>query len=481
MSAIAACDAYHIYPDPGSTALRAAIASFLAVPGVGAEHLCCGCGSDELLDLLVRLIAPPAIVNLPPTFGMYPFLAKLAGVPVIAADRGPAPDFRIDTAAVAAAVAAGARLVFSASPNNPTGGMLSHAEVRALCALPALVVIDEAYAEFSPRARSAAALVPELGNLVVLRTFSKWAGLAGLRVGYSVSHAAVAGALAATKQPYNVNVAADVAARAALHAAREIEARQVAPMLEQRARMVAALDATGWLVPVPSDANFVLFEVRPPIPAAALHAALRRRGVLTRYYPSGRLRNYIRISTGRPVDIDRLLAALDAARAELEGEHGTVVLNKRTDAALFDMDGVLVGVAGSYREAIIRTARAFDAEVTQAHIDDAKAAGGANNDWALALSLIRRLSTSERGRAAALDEVTAEFERLYHGDAAAGLRGLKETETALVSADYLRDIKSRCPGGIAVVTGRPRAGARGMGGGGGAAGRVSAAWRLVCP
>ena len=360
-AAIADCEAYHIYPDPGSTALRAALAGFLAVPGVGAEHLCCGCGSDELLDLLVRLVAPTAIMNLPPTFGMYPFLAKLAAVPVLALERGPAPAFRLDLAA-AAAVRAGATLIFAASPNNPTGGMLSHEEVRALCSLRAIVVVDEAYAEFAPRERSAAALVPELSNLVVLRTFSKWAGLAGLRVGYSISHAAVAAALAATKQPYNVNVAADVAARAALRAAPAIMARQVAPMLEQRARMVAALDATGWLVPVPSDANFVLFEVRPPIPAAALHAALRRRGVLTRYYSGGRLRGYIRISTGRPLDIDRLLAALDAAQEELQAAHGAVLLRKRTDVALFDMDGVLVSVGGSYREAIVRTARAFDAE-----------------------------------------------------------------------------------------------------------------------
>ena len=376
-AAVSSCDVLHIYPDPDAGALRRACAGFLG-GGASAAGVAVGCGSDELLDLVLRLFAPAAVVSLPPTFGMYPFLAKIAAIPLVALDRGPAPDFGLDWAALRAAAAAGAAaaaargggcgtVVFAASPNNPTGGMLSHADVRRLCALPrALVVLDEAYAEFAAPGASAAALVPEFGNLVVLRTFSKWAALAGLRVGYSLSHAATAAALMALKQPYNVNVAADVGARAALRCAGDIMAQQVAPLLAQRARLAAALDATAWLVPVPTDANFVLFEVRPPFVAADVYAALRRRGVLTRYYASGRLRGCIRISTGRPEDIDRLLAAVAAVAAEHEAAHGPVVLPKRANALLWDMDGVLVDVAGSYRQAIVQTAAAFDAEGARA-------------------------------------------------------------------------------------------------------------------
>ena len=319
--AVARCDVLHIYPDPSQTALRADVARFLAAPGVGAQHVCAGTGSDELLDLVFRLFDPRAVVNLPPTFGMYPFLAKLSKAAVLTADRGPAPAFAVDLAAVRAAVARGASVVFAASPNNPTGGMLTHDEVRALCALDAVVVVDEAYAEFA-EGRSAAALVPAHANLIVMRTFSKWAGLAGLRVGYSVAHEEITTALLAIKQPYNVNVAADFAARAALAHAPDVMRLQVRPMLAQRARMERELPALGWLTAVPSDSNFVLFEVRRPFVAAEVVAALRARGILVRYYPTGRLAGYLRVSCGRPHDTDRLVAALADIGCAQEAAHG---------------------------------------------------------------------------------------------------------------------------------------------------------------
>jgi histidinol-phosphate aminotransferase len=253
---------YHIYPDPGQVHLRADIAAFLATRGVGAEHVCCGCGSDEILDLVLRLFEPKGLVNLPPTFAMYPFLAKIAKVPVVTIDRTPAPHFALDFEAIEGAVGAGANLIFVASPNNPTGGMLTHEEVRRLTALNAMVVVDEAYAEFAPAGASAVSLVPTAGNLIVLRTFSKWAGLAGLRVGYSVSHPTVNAAFMGIKQPYNVNVAADAAARTALAHSGDIMTQQVGPMVRERDAMIAALTALGWLLPVPTVSNFVLLEVR---------------------------------------------------------------------------------------------------------------------------------------------------------------------------------------------------------------------------
>jgi histidinol-phosphate aminotransferase len=218
-AAIARVGVHHIYPDPAQTALRTAIAAFLGVPGVGPEHVCAGTGSDENIDLVFRLFDPRAIVTLPPTFGMYAFLAKISKAAIVAVERGPAPGFAVDYAGVAAAVArARARVVFAASPNNPTGVMLTHAQVRALCANDAVVVVDEAYAEFA---------------------------LAGLRVGYSVAAPAATAAWLAMKQPYNVNVAADAAARAALAHAGKIMREQVAPMLRERDKMAAEAAALG--------------------------------------------------------------------------------------------------------------------------------------------------------------------------------------------------------------------------------------------
>jgi histidinol-phosphate aminotransferase len=154
-----------------------------------------------------------------------------------------------------------------------------------------------------------AGLVPRFENLIVLRTFSKWAGLAGLRVGYSISCPEIAAALMAIKQPYNVNVAADVAARAAIeHRATIFETVQC--IIAERGRLMAGLRNTGWLEPLPSEANFILSRVTGSRSAREVVARLRSQGILVRYYDRPDLANYIRVSVGRPQDTDRLLAAL---------------------------------------------------------------------------------------------------------------------------------------------------------------------------
>jgi histidinol-phosphate aminotransferase len=300
--AVANCD-LHIYPDPGQHALREAIAEYA---GVEAGQVVAGAGADDLIDVLLRVALPKAIVDLPPTFGMYGFLAKINGARVMEVAR--LDDFRPDIPAISDAVADGATVVFLASPNNPSGNPLSHEEVRELCALKAFIVIDEAYIEFG--GETAAPLLAEYENLVVLRTFSKWAGLAGLRVGYSLSSPEVARMLLQLKQPYNVNVAADVAARVALkHRGRIFET--VKCIVAERERMTRAVASVGWLEPLPSQSNFVLFKVKGR-DAGDVTARLRRQGVLVRHYSRPELKDYIRISAGRPEDTDRLVDALRA-------------------------------------------------------------------------------------------------------------------------------------------------------------------------
>lgn len=293
----------HIYPDPGQTELRAAIAEYL---GVTPEQVVAGSGADDLIDILIRLVLPEAVVTATPTFGMYSFLAKISGVRFIEAPR--AEDFSLDLCEIARAVKdEGARLVFLTSPNNPTGNVVPADDLRTLCALDALIVVDEAYAEFS-----GSTLVPflaEYDNLVILRTFSKWAGLAGLRVGYSLSHPDLAAKMMTIKQPYNVNVAGDVAARTAIAHRHEIN-ETVRALVAERERMVRLVGELGWLRACPSEANFVLFAVEGGRRAAEVAAGLRAKGVLVRYYDRADLNGYIRISAGRPEDTDRLMAAL---------------------------------------------------------------------------------------------------------------------------------------------------------------------------
>jgi histidinol-phosphate aminotransferase len=292
---------FHIYPDPGQEALREAIAGFA---GVEAENVVAGTGADDLIDILIRLVMPKSVAIATPTFGMYRFLAKISrAVPVEVPRR---PNFDLDVVALRHAVHDGAGIVFLTSPNNPTGNPVNMAELDALCSLDALIVVDEAYVEFG--GQSVVPLIAEHPNLVVLRTFSKWAGLAGLRVGYSVSDPELARHMMSLKQPYNVNVAADAGARAAIAHWPEIS-ETIACIVAERDRMAAMVAELGWLKPFPSQANFVLFAVEGRA-AKDVATALRARGVLVRYYDRPDLANYIRISAGRPEDTDALLAAL---------------------------------------------------------------------------------------------------------------------------------------------------------------------------
>ena len=296
----------HIYPDPGQGALREAIADYV---GVDATQVVAGSGADDLIDIVIRLVQPRSVAIATPTFGMYDFLARIERARVVEVPR--LEGFAVDLRGTEAAVAAGAQIVFVTSPNNPTGNSLSLAEAEALCALPAVVVVDEAYVEFGGRTN--VPLLSRYPNLVILRTFSKWAGLAGLRVGYALSHPQLAAWMMAIKQPYNVSVVGDAAARAAL-AHRGLVFERVRCIVAERDRLSKLVGALGWLRPLPSDSNFVLFEVAGRS-AREVAAALRRRGVLVRYYERPDLQNYIRISAGRPEDTDRLLDELRALEA----------------------------------------------------------------------------------------------------------------------------------------------------------------------
>jgi histidinol-phosphate aminotransferase len=305
--AIARAD-HHIYPDPGQTRLREAVAAFT---GVAPANVVAGQGADDLIDLVFRLFHPAAVVDNVPTFGMYRFLARINGARLIDATR--LEGFAVDVEANERAVAEeGASVVFLTSPNNPTGNLLPLADLERLLALDALVVVDEAYIEFS--GGTATPLLAGYPNLILLRTFSKWAALAGARVGYALCHEAIAERLMAIKQPYNVSVAAEAGAVAALEHRAEIF-ETVRCMVAERDRIADLVGALGWLRPVPSAADFVLFEVHGRT-AKDVAAALRTRGVLVRYYDNPLLRNYIRISAGRPEDTDRLLEALHALEAE---------------------------------------------------------------------------------------------------------------------------------------------------------------------
>ncbi len=303
---------YHIYPDPQQEQLRDALADYVGVP---AEHILPGHGADELIDILCRMFLEPGdvVINVPPTFGMYEFdtTVNLGRVVHVWRDE----HFRVDVARIAEAVqrenlsgAGRVKLLFLASPNNPDGGLLKPQDLRALLELPVVVVIDEAYIEFADDT-SFAPWVLSYENLVVLRTFSKWAGLAGLRLGYGIFPAWLMAHLWRFKQPYNVNVAATVAGLAALED-REYYTRTIAALVRERERLYAGLRRFPFLHPYPSQANFVLCRVEGA-DARDLTEWLKLRGILVRYFQKPRLENCIRISAGKPEHTQVLLSALE--------------------------------------------------------------------------------------------------------------------------------------------------------------------------
>lgn len=311
--ALAALCFPHIYPDPESRALRKALAEFTGVP---QEHLLAGAGADELIDLLLRVVLEPGdrVLSCPPTFGMYAFDTRLNAGQLVDVRRN--ADFSLDLPAIQAAVESHQpKILFIASPNNPDGSLLSTQMVDALLALPLLLVLDEAYIEFTGEGElgSAATRIqtaPRLANLVVLRTFSKWAGLAGLRVGYGAFPEWLLPALWKAKQPYNVNVAASAAAIASLEDASYL-AGVVAGICAERESLVSKLGKFPFLHPYSSMANFILCKVTGK-DAAGLKAYLAaEHGILVRYFNTPGLQDHIRISAGRPKDSQRLIQALD--------------------------------------------------------------------------------------------------------------------------------------------------------------------------
>ena len=307
------------FPDPPPPAVRAALARLF---GCGPAPLLVGRGSDEAIDLLVRALCVPgrdAVVVTPPVFGMYAVSARLQGAPLLEVplvDTG--ADFVADLDAIAtAAVQGNAKLVFLCSPSNPTGGSIALEDIAALAARldgRALVVVDEAYGEFSAQA-SATTLMAAHPNIAVLRTLSKAHALAAARIGTLVAAPALVRVLRACQAPYPVPTPCAELAVAGLsaEALARTEAR-VAQVRGERARLQRALATLPGVRRVyPSDGNYLLVRFED---AGAAFARLLAAGVVVRDQRAApQLGDALRITIGSPEQNDRVLAALDAKEA----------------------------------------------------------------------------------------------------------------------------------------------------------------------
>jgi histidinol-phosphate aminotransferase len=287
----------HRYPDGGSGALRRAIGARF---GLAAERIVCGTGSDELIQHLCHIYAGPGtdILMSMHGFTMYQIAGTYSGARVL---KVPERNLTADVDAMLAAATPATHVVFLANPNNPTGSLLPRQDVerlRAGLAEDVLLVIDAAYAEYvtDPRYEPGIELVNATENTVMLRTFSKVFGMGGMRVGWAYAPPAVIDAINRVRGVFNVNIAAQAAAVAALAEPGWVE-RSAAHNTEWRARLAAALEAAG-IKAWPSHGNFILADFGTPARARAGDAFLRGRGIIVREMGAYDLAHCLRITVG---------------------------------------------------------------------------------------------------------------------------------------------------------------------------------------
>jgi histidinol-phosphate aminotransferase len=295
-----------LYPDGGCVELRRALAR---VHGLDAAQYVPGNGSNEIIELLGHVFLGPGdeAVMGAPAFVVYKLVTLLFGAKAV---EVPLAGFRHDLAAMTRAITPRTKLVFVASPNNPTGASNPAEEILAFArALPphVILVLDEAYAEYDEGAPDLRPLIREGRHVIGLRTFSKIYGLAALRIGYGYAGAGLAALLQRVRQPFNVNAIAQAAAVAALDDAEFVE-RCVRENRAGRVRLAAGLRALG-LECVPSTANFLLVRVGD---GARWFAALERRGLIVRPLRSYGLPEWLRVTVGTPEQNERLLAEMAA-------------------------------------------------------------------------------------------------------------------------------------------------------------------------
>ena len=293
------------YPDGNGFNLKAALAVHYAVD---AAQITLGNGSNDVLELIARAFVSPAdeVLFSEHAFAVYPLVTQAIGATAVIA---PAKNYGHDLMAMAARITPKTKLIFIANPNNPTGTYLPQVELeRFIANVPSntLVVLDEAYVEYGDDENASVAWLTQYANLIISRTFSKAYGLAGLRVGYSLSSPDIAGILNRIRQPFNVNSLALAAAEAAL-TDRDYIAKTKALNTAGMAQLMAAFNTLG-LTAIPSRGNFITVDVIRD--GLAFYQDLLAQGVIVRPVANYGLPTHLRVSVGTAAENQIFIDAL---------------------------------------------------------------------------------------------------------------------------------------------------------------------------
>lgn len=294
---------FYTYPDPVCTELRKKIGRYV---GISPDWIMCGNGSDELIDLLIRtfLSKNEEIVICPPTFPMYEFYGKLSEAKIISVVRK--ADFSLDVEKLKKYISAKTKIVFIDSPGNPTSVVVPKKDVEVLLQENVIVVSDEAYFEYC--GKSALPLLKKYPNLVILRTFSKWAGLAGLRVGYLIANPEIVNILLSIKAPYNVNSIAQKAAEYVLDN-RQKFLKEVEEIIKSRKEFIRELSRLQDLNVYQSQGAYILIQPKKAR-AVNIQKYLKTNGILVKVMSQSLLTNCLRINVAKQPDIKKFISFL---------------------------------------------------------------------------------------------------------------------------------------------------------------------------
>lgn len=460
---------YNYYPDPEYKKLRKAIGDYL---NVSPQKIMVGSGSDELIDLIFRLTINigDEVVNFPPTFGMYDVSLTLNRGKVINVPRN--DDFSINIQKALKAINKNTKIIIVCSPNNPTGNPTSKSDVIKLLETGKLVLLDEAYAEYAKE--DFINLAKKYDNLIILRTFSKWAGIAGLRLGYAIMNEYFVSQLMKIKPPFNVNLAAEVAGIEILKNITPYK-KNINALKTERERLSNSLNTLPFFKVFPSQTNFVYVKYTGK-DFDKFRRFLVENEVSLRFFVSELTENAIRITVGKKRINDRLIKILSSYKENL--------LNP--DGIIFDMDGVLIDESNSCRLSIIKTVNYFlkkgglKTSITKKEVDQIKSLPGFNDDIDSTFAILELVKnnrplieyskyakplTESVKKSKDYQTIYDVWQTYYLGSELfkriekrypvwESEKGLIYNETLLISKEVLKKLSKSFP--LAIATGRPK-------------------------
>ena len=409
------------YPDSSCDDLRQKLVEKY-IKGSKKENIFVASGSDEIIDLLIRgFVDKQYIMAMNPSYGIYETQININNKKIksILLKK----DFGLNIKIIKNNIK-NVKLIFLCSPNNPTGNLITESEIKTILSFyKGLLVIDEAYVEFAGLKNSLLRLLKTNNNIVILRTFSKAWGLAGIRVGYAVADEKIISILLKIKESYNVSKVSQLIILQALDQVDRLKTK-VSKTMVLKANLEKKLKNLKFEI-IPTNTNFILIRLNN---ATKIYKKLAKEGVIVRDRSNlPYLNNVLRITIGSKEENNLLIKKL---------------LLASIDGIIFDMDGVLVDVSQSYREAIRRTAGYFlKRNVLISEVNEIKNKIGMKNDWDATYALINKSTV-------AYESVKAYFQKIYLG-------GLINNEKLLIPKQKLKLLKNKYKK-LGIATGRPK-------------------------